>query len=523
MPTATQRLLTAEVEAATISVMKHLLIMLVLGCGLVLSPALAQTDLQISATLAAGSRTTGRIDDATPRVVYALRGTRGEVLRFRLSRTSGDLDLVLTIFDDRGAVVLQQDDSSNSRDIATTFTFERNSTYYAVVGRFGYELGTTAGDYELTLAREGVLSEQGSTLQYGIPVIGTISSTEPQKFYTFRARAGDIINIEMIRNSGTLDPYLKLVDSDRFLLAENDDFNSERCAQPEPCFNALIDNFLIEETGTYIIVATRYREAAGDTVGNFVLLIDEAISSGLGNTRLAPAPIFFNQTVSDSLTDAVFQQFYQFDAEADQLVTIVMERTGQRGQLDAYVILANSGLQPLVVDDDGGSGSNARISTYRIPNRGRYIIIATRFGEDDGDTFGDYELTLLDAGNAFAGVSANVPRLEYGEIVQGEITVDETEALYAFWGIVGDEVTIRLNRLNNGQLDPVVELLDDDGLRMLRDDNSANFDNALLETTLSYTGVHYIRATRYEGSGKPSDTLGGFSLFLAGSAAGPNE
>lgn len=482
---------------------------------------MAQTDIQTSGTLAAGSRATGRLDDETPRVVYALRGTRGEVVRIALTRTSGDVDLVLTIFDETGAVVLQQDDSDGSSDVLTSFTFERNATYYAVVGRFGYALGTTAGDYELTLAREGVLSEQGSTLQYGIPVIGTISNTAPQLYYTFRAQAGDILTIEMVRNSGTLDPLLKVVDADRFLLAENDDAINQACLTPETCQNAVIDNLLIERTGTYIIVATRYREAAGDTVGNFVLLVDEAISSGLGNTRLAPAPIFLNQTVSGTLTDSVYQQFYQFEAEADQLVTVVMERTDQRGQLDAYLIVANSGLQPLVENDDGGSGANARISSYRLPERGRYIIIATRFGEADGDTFGDYDLTLIDAGNAFDGVFTDVIRLEYGEIVQGEITTEETEVLYAFWGVQNDEVTIRLNRQNNSALDPVVELLDAGRQRMIRDDSSANFDNAIIETTLTYTGVHYIRATRYEGSGKPSDTVGGFSLFLTGQAATP--
>lgn len=479
------------------------ILLLLLLCVLTLT---AQDEQTTTETLQAGNRVTGRLDAATPRAVYSLAGARGEVVRFTLQATSGDLDPVLTVFTREGEAIFQQDDAGGSRNVEATLTFSENATYFVVVARYGYSLGSTSGEYELIVERVGVLSEEGVTLQYGEPVFNTISNARPQLYYTFQARAGDIIDVEMVRASGMLDPKLLLVDSDRFLIAENDDFNEDTAV-------ARISNVLIERTGTYIIVATRYGEAVGDTVGNFALLVDESRNSGLGNNRLAPAPLFFDQQVTGRITGDRAQQYYEFEAEQDQIITVTMERANAEGQLDAYLVLANAGFQPLIENDDGGSGKNARIANYRLPAAGRYVIIATRFNGREGETFGDYRLTLLDEGDAYDGVPDAIPRLLYGTIVPDSITEDDLESLYVFWGTAGERISIAMNR-STGNLDPVIELLDDERVRMLRDDSSGNGENARIETTLTYTGVHYIRATRYEGSAKNNATLGDFVIAL---------
>lgn len=469
-------------------------------------PAAAQTSLEAE-VLVLGSLVDGRIDDNTPRVVYVLDGSRGEVVRFRLTATGGDLDPVLTVFDSAGTVLFNHDDWQGRRDVESMLTFEQNSRYFIVVGRFGYAVGSTAGSYELTVERVGVLSAQGSTLQYGLPVTNTITNTQPQIYYTFYADEGDILNIQMVRSSGTLDPLLQVVDSDRFLMTENDDGDGNTR-------NAQISNLVISQSGTYIVVATRYGEATGESVGGFVLVVNEGQNSGLGNSSQAPATILMNQTFEGDLTPEQFQRFYRFTAERNQVVTITMERTSFRGQLDAYVILANAGLQPLIEDDDSGSGSNARIARFRIPTSGVYHIIATRFGRAEGATYGEFNLTLHDEGMAFADVLETIPRLLYGTSVPDSISDTDPESLYVFWGARGEVVTVSMDR-TSGDLDPVLEFLDDDQLRMLRDDDSGANQNARIERhTLPYTGVYYIRASRYEGSAGPSDTTGTFNLVL---------
>jgi hypothetical protein len=474
---------------------------------LLLTLTVAAQENSETQTLVIGSLVEGAIDDETPRVVYQMAGSRGAVVRFRLTAIDGDLDPVLTVFQEDGEILFRRDDTLGSRDVESTLTFTENGLLYIVVGRFGYSLGTTSGAYELSIERIGVLSEQGTNLQYGIPITSTITNTQPQIYYTFQADAGDIVTIEMVRSSGTLDPLLQVVDSNRFLIAENDDASGDTR-------NSRIENLTIQASGTYIIVATRYGEATGESVGSFVLIVGEGPNSGLGNNRQSPQVIFMNQTITAELTDEQYQRYYQFTAERDQIISITMNRASSPGQLDTYLILANAGFQPLVENDDSGGGMNSRITQFRIPADGQYNIIATRFERETGTTFGEFTLTLEDNGFAFAGIAEDIPRLLYGTTLQDTITNEDTESLYVFWGNAGDIVTINMDR-TSGDLDAVLELLDENQVRMLRDDAGAEQSASIERYTLTYMGVHFIRATRYDGTGRSATTTGNFNLSLA--------
>src|SRR5690606_13201466 len=129
------------------------------------------------------------------------------------------------------------------------------------------------GSFDLSVERIGVSSASGSALRYGDSVINNITNMSPQVYYSFRAERGDIVNISMFSDSGNLDPYLQVVDSNAFVIADNDDV-------PGSGLNARIEGLVIENTGTYIIVATRYGQAAGTSTGRFILTLDTAVGSG---------------------------------------------------------------------------------------------------------------------------------------------------------------------------------------------------------------------------------------------------
>lgn len=457
-------------------------------------------------TLVIGSSISGQIDDAMPRIVYNINGSRGAIVRIQLLATDGDLDPILALFDPSQNLLISRDDSNGSRNIDITLTFQENGAYTLVMGRFGYALGTTSGNFDLSIERVGVSSDEGSSLQYGIPITNTITNMQPRLFFTFEAQAGDIINVSMIRSSGSLDPYIQLLDANRFLVAENDDANGNT-------HNAQIQTLVIDNPGTYILVATRYGQASGDSAGSFVLTIEEASNSGLGNSRFAPAGLVFNQTITAELSQNRYERFYVFDGQRDQIISISMDRTQFAGQLDPYLVLTNAGFQPLIEDDDAGSGSNAYLENYRLPADGLYYIIATRFERENGTSFGEYNLTLTDEGSAFADVAPEIPRLLYGTTIQGTIDFNATEAFYVFWGTEGERVIITMDR-TTGDLDAVLELLDSAQVRMLRDDDTGFENNARIDTTLTYTGLHYIRATRYEGNTGNLNTSGDYRLAL---------
>ncbi len=463
-----------------------------------------------STPLAAGSSSglavTGRIDNNAPRQVYTFEGSRGEVVRITLEVTNGDLDPTLALFEATGRALVVQDDSDDQRQMSVTVSLQRDMPHYLIVGRFGLNVGTTRGEYRLKLERVGVVSEQGSTLLYGVPVTGTISNAQPQIFYTFRANRGDVLTIEMQRTSGTLDPYLQVLDSNRFLLASNDDV-------PEGgSHNSRIDNFIAPETGVYIVVASRYGESAGDTVGNFILSVYEGQFSGIGASSVMPELVEPDQPVTGEITNNQPQRYYRFSAREDDVIDILMARTS--GSLDAYLILQDMNGQTLFQDDDSGGGKNAAINGFRIPQNGSYIIIAQRFEGANGSTAGGYRLTLRNRGDAYAGVNIGIPRLLYGTTVPDAISNADPDSLYAFYGMRGEVVTITMTR-TSGNLDPVLVLLDQAQQRLISDDDSGGSSNAAITRyTLPYTGVYYINARRYEGNRGTRNSEGTFNVVL---------
>ncbi len=446
----------------------------------------------------------GRLDTDNPRDVFFVDGLRGEVIRFELTATDGDLDPVLGVFDDSGRLALFRDDSAGTPGVYHDLSMERTGRYFVVVGRFGYSLGTTAGSYDLRMTRKGVLSESGSTLRYSDSVIGTISNTNAEVYYTFQAEQGDILTISMVRSSGTIDPFLRVVDGDRFVIAENDDHHSETR-------NARIDALIIQKSGTYIVMATRY----DDSSGSFVLSIEEAENSGTGNTPLAPLPIRYGETRRASLNHNQHERFYTFEADESDLITIDMKR-GDSGDLDSLLFLTDGEFTPIAEDDDSGDGQNARIIDYRIPADGKYHIIATRFDGSAGTTSGEYQLSLDILEDPFVGVPPGTVNLGFGTSVTGVISADNEEDVYAFYGHQGEVVSISMTRVD-GNLDALIELLNGAQEVVTRNDDRGGTDqNARINNfSLPATGTYYIRARRYSGSDGNPDTFGAYVLVLA--------
>lgn len=462
---------------------------------------------QEDSSIGYGTIITGALDNRTPRSIYYFEGERCERIAVHVRATSGNLDPVLLILNNSGELVARRDDSPGSRDAdIEALAIPQTDRYYVVVGRFGFGRGSTAGEYELSIERLGVGSSSGCMLRYGDAVQNIISNQEPKFFYGFRARAGDILNIEMQRGSGSLDPYLQVVNSQQRIIASNDDWVDTN--------DSRIDSLLIEEDGIYIIIASRYGQENGSSSGSFVLSVDRAVGSGLGNSPRAAVPLRPGEVQSDVLTDQQTVKYYTFQAQRDDIVTIRMDRDG--GRLDPLVRLANAGLQELTADDDSGENKNARIERYMIPADGLYYIIATRFeGEESTPTIGRYTLQLIDEGNAFDGVPQDIPRLIYGTTVTGTIDDENPQSLYAFWGAEDDVVSVTLTR-GDGNLDPLVSILNSDLRPLVSDDDSATGQNAYIERyRIPVSGVYYIRAARYSGPDSPSNTRGSYTLVLA--------
>lgn len=480
--------------------------MLVLG--LTVLPAQAQDEAQDQTGVSYGGRINGDITNAEPRTVYYFDGLRGEVVSISLTATGGNLDPVLSVLDSNGSAVIDVDDTHGSRNVVIdAWSVPASGRYYVVVGRFGYGMGSTTGSFELDVERVGVSSASGSALRFGDSVINNINNLQPQVYYSFQAQRGDIINVRMQRNSGDLDPYLQVVNSKTFVVADNDDILGSGS------LDAAVNGLLIEEAGTYVIVATRYGETAGTSSGRFILTLEQAQNSGLGNSAQAAEPMLYGASVNGEVTERSYEKYYVFDAKQNDLISIRMNR--ETGSVDSFLVLADANLQELAIDDDGGGGQNAKIDGYLIPADGKYYIIATRLDRESGTTAGRFRLDLQSLGNAFDGVPEGMQRLSYGTTITGRIDETTPEITFAFFGTEGDAVTVSLNR-GDGDLDPVLNILDSNQNVVKQDDDGGGGQNArIARYVLPRTGIYYLRAMRFSGTDGNVNTQGGFILVLA--------
>ncbi|MFQ3567846.1 MAG: PPC domain-containing protein [Aggregatilineales bacterium] len=484
-----------------------------LGC-----PLTAQTEAaeqSFGTTLIYGARVIGELNDATPSRVYQFEGLRGDVITIDLTASSGSLDPILTLVDADGQVIALRDDSGDARSIRIdSLRLPATNLYYLIAARFGYGLGTTSGRYTLQIERVGASAESGSVLRYGDSVINRITDSTPQLYYSFRANAGDVIAIQMQRVSGDLDPYLMLVNSRAFVIAENDDVPGSGS------LDAAIQGYLIEEDGVYVIIATRFGQAAGRSSGSFVLTLQRASDGGLGRSALAARPIAIGATVTGEINDEQVNQFYRFEGRRGETITITMVRN-PGGDLDSYLILANASVQELASNDDSFGTQNSTIEAFTLPYDGIYYVIATRYQREAGRTRGPYTLRIervAPAPAADAALSANIPaisaQLNYGDAIAGHLDDTTPQLLYVFRGAAGDAITVTMNR-TDGDLDPRVAILDEELRELASDDDSGGAQNARIDRfILPEDGLYFLQAGRYIDPLGGLPTSGGFVLVL---------
>ncbi|HRE49126.1 MAG TPA: PPC domain-containing protein [Aggregatilineales bacterium] len=158
----------------------------------------------------------------------------------------------------RGQEVIRETNRPDLNRNITVNTFSVDSAGTATAtkgGIFARQLGTDIGDISGRIP-------DALALVYGGTSTGVIDVTSPYVVYTFQARAGDRVRIAMRSISGTLDPFLYLLDSTGLQLAQNDD------VQPGQDANSRIDA-VIPADGGYIVVASRFGAVFGGTSGSY--------------------------------------------------------------------------------------------------------------------------------------------------------------------------------------------------------------------------------------------------------------
>lgn len=443
------------------------------------------TETREANTIAFGDTLEGAIDNNTPSIPFTFEAAEGDILRIRLTSTSGDLDPTLVLLNPDGEVVARNDDESFSiKDAYLERTIEEDGLYTIVATRYREARGASVGNFTLSLQKVDA-STMIQGIAYGETLTGTINDEAFEVNYNFEGAAGDVVNIDMTAASGRdLDAMLVLLGPDGEELAENDDYWLENR-------NSRIE-YTLPEDGLYTIIATRYGRGTGDTIGSFTLsLMEGAVTP----STAVPS------TASDNINDDQPIVIFTYTTTVSEVVTFDLTRTS--GNLDPLLIITDIHGREIARNDDAGDGSsNSRISNLVLDQIGQYTIIATRFLQEDGETSGGFELSV-NPGDPDTAASGNFSQpITYNDFLSGNIAADNQQAIYTFIGNEGDRITINVTA-TSGNLDTLLILTDSAGYKIDQNDdaNTTTTNSTLANVELPYDGYYTIIIMPYEGTG----------------------
>lgn len=465
-------------------------------------PTYGQND---SNRLVYGQTIGGVIDNDQFRRLYVFSGEAGDTVSLAMSATEGDLDPYLVLMTPTGNVIaVSDDDGASNNAVITAQVLPMSGDYFIVGTRFGQEHGTTSGNFQLSLGVIGGGSQpmSGASINIGRRVTGQISQEVTEHIYRFEALRGQVLNIQMRRTSGSLDPMLDLLDGagQPLISGDDDPFN-------EQSSDAGIANFTIPDDGIYYIRATRYGRESGSSFGTYVLSIDEIPVSELGTTPANARLLSYGDRVSGEIDDEVYTRFFRFEGQRGDVISVIVTREG--GNIAPRVSLLNNELRTLSISPDAAAVTEARIPGASLPQDGVYYIAVSRYQGSEGFSVGTFDLEF----NGRRGIGApNSLEMIYGAQLSGSIDDAKYSEIYLFVGEAGDRISISMERLE-GDLDPLLTLRDPSGKQLdFNDDVDPDVGNrdSLIEAVLPVDGIYTIEASRFE---KHSGTTSGIYVL----------
>lgn len=354
---------------------------------------------------------------------------------------------------------------------------------------------------DLTAILGPIDAADATPIVFGQQVAGEINDETWLQAYRLEGQAGQEIILTMQATGEDLDAYLVIIGPDGERVAENDDDGNST--------NSSIQLHL-PQTGTYIIVATRFLERDGFGTGGFNLQVitAEQAASGGNTSNIIPLDI----PLSGRLTYDYKQQSYLLEASAGQTLTFSLSHDRPEEQLSLQVRLgAGERLVPFTRTENGELAVTVEVATT-----GTYSVYVARSQNSEA---GPIIYTLIVTGD---GEPVSIPEqaptdrsLQYGETVTGTLDNSIFEHHYSFEGTAGDVISVDMALVHeSGNLDTKLILLDPQGEVLAENDDIelTTTNSRLSEISLPESGTYTIIATRFDGA--TGFTTGEYRLTL---------
>ncbi len=397
-------------------------------------------------------------------------GTVGDIINISLN--SDEFDTYMTLISPENTLLFFNDDLGESSDSGVEeyellsdgiYTIYAEGYVLDDFGSYTLELSNTDEDPDPIAVLTVIPPENlGSVSELGIEATGNLFSGNASDFY-FEAAQGQSLDIAV--TSEDFDTVVELFDGDGNLLDYNDD------GPDEP--NSLIESYVFEEAGTYLISVSGYGD---DDSGTFHLFITESFGG-----EIYIGEILLGDSLVGDLESGFWHSYFFTLSESDTSVTFTLEST----DFDTYLELFDPDAELLTSDDDGYGGTDSMIQEYYLSEPGTYFVVASAYTSAES---GEYTLTY-GTGYEFSGEYQRGPvtSILYNSTGDGYLESEYYDA-WQFDGSVGDVVTISVT---SDDIDPYTELYGPDGeLLIFNDDDGISF-NSLIEGFALPTGGTY--------------------------------
>ncbi|HXF04496.1 MAG TPA: right-handed parallel beta-helix repeat-containing protein [Blastocatellia bacterium] len=198
-------------------------------------------------SLTFGQNLTASINVAAELDAYSFMANAGDMVRVRMSRSSGSLNPMIELFDSTGVRLAQV---SGFDAAILDKTLNSSGTYSLLLSD---DNGRETGGYGISLQR--LNDPVGATpLNFGQTTTATITAAAEIDAYTFDGRAGQTVTIRMQRTSGSLNPLIELFNAAGTRLQQASAFNDVTLTLTLPTtgrFTILVSDDNGRETGNY--------------------------------------------------------------------------------------------------------------------------------------------------------------------------------------------------------------------------------------------------------------------------------
>ncbi len=408
-------------------------------------------------------------------------------------------DTVVDLFDENSILLMNDDDSgSGYNSLINGYTLPYSGEFTVIIT--GY--GGARGAYTISLT-EGTAVVQSSipvdmgTIEYGQEISGEIEDT-PGHTYTFTGTTGDIVNISLTGGQGDTDTYLELYNASGTQVASDNDSGVGSAAA--------IQNFTLQTSGTYTILARFFEGGAGD----YTLTLDRGymdIPANLPGECMTDAydmgMLSYGGT-SNTFTISQEGDRYLFNGEEGDQIFINMYGVAD---FEPYLALYDQTCILIASNENSDGPNNARIAVT-LPQSQAYTIIATGV---DGET-GDYLITLSEGEEMTSDQSApGFGAYDMGVLQPGatnsSFTISAAGDMYTFHS---EKAMIISLTVTSTEFSPIIELFAPEGTLLASDGESRTGSIAAIQRfSIPAAGSYTIIIRGNEGS------TGNYSISLS--------